>query len=146
MQSVAILILMATQTPDTLPSGDEVVARYIEVKGGKTLLQSITSYRLRGEIRIDGETTSAFEIFQGKNRHVTINTLKDGSQTSHGTDGKHAWYIDQSGEAVAIKGEERLNYIRHYSTLHETLEWERQFEHIRCVRLTPIDGQGIVLK
>lgn len=141
--TAVILIAIASQTPGTLPSGEEIVDRYVEAKGGKKLLESITSYRTVGEIRIDGEVTAKIQTYQRKNQHLTINRLSDGTQTSHGTNGTTAWYVDKTGTAKAIEGEDGLNYIRHHSTLHEALEWKSQFEHIRCIRLTPIDGQAV---
>lgn len=142
MPTTVIFIVIVAQTLDTLPSGEEIVARYIEAKGGKAHLESITSFRTLGEIRIDGEVTSKNQTFQRKNCHLTINTLNDGTQTSHGTNGKLAWYVDKTGVAKALEGDEGLNYIRHFSTLHEAFEWKRQFDQISCVRLTPIDGQA----
>lgn len=139
---MAILALvLVTLAPQELPTGAEVVARYIEAKGGQELLRKTRSYRLLVEIHIDGKKTADSEVLQAKNRHLTINTLADGSTTTHGTDGKTAWYIDPEGKVHYLKGPQLVDYLRHYTTVHEALEWPKQFTKIDCVSRKRIGGK-----
>lgn len=141
---MAILaIVLASLGARDLPTGPEVVARYVEAKGGQQLLRKTTSYRLRVEIHIDGKKSADSEVLQAKNRHLTINTLADGSTTTHGTDGKTAWYIDPEGKVHQLKGSQLADYLRHYTTVHEALEWPKQFTKIECINRKQINGKEV---
>ncbi len=136
-----LAIVLATVCGQELPTGTDVVARYVKAKGGEKLLQKTTSYRLLVEIHIDGKKFADSEILQAKNRHLTTNTLADGSTTTHGTDGKTAWYIDAEGMVYRLKGPQLTDYLRHYTTVHEALEWPKQFAKIDCVGRKQIHGK-----
>jgi hypothetical protein len=137
----ALTLALATFCAQELPTGASVVDKYVKAKGGAPLLKKTTSYRLLVEIYIDGKKTADSEVMQAEGRHLTINTLLDGSTTSHGTDGKAAWYIDQVGVIRHLKGPQLADYLRHYTTVHEALKWPRQFASIRCVGRKKIQGQ-----
>lgn len=70
-----LILALASLVPQKLPAGSDVVARYVEAKGGTSLLKKTTSYRLLVEIYIDGKKTTDSEVLQAKGRHLTINTL-----------------------------------------------------------------------
>ena len=67
--------------------------------------------------------------------------MADGSTTTHGTDGKTAWYIDAEGMVYRLKGPQLTDYLRHYTTVHEALEWPKQFAKIDCVGRKQIHGK-----
>lgn len=127
---------------DDLPAGDEVVARYVKVKGGEQRLRETTSYRMLMEIRVDGEKTTDSEILQAKGRHRTTHTLPDGSQIAHGTDGETVWYTGPDHKPRLLEGDEKAEYLRHHVTLHESLEWKDHFPAIECKRQADVDGRA----
>ena len=130
--------------PNSRPTAESVIARFVEAKGGKEKLSSILNYSLSGVIEIinEGEQTEVgkFQIYQTDGQSLTRITLTDGSVVSHGTDGKIAWSISEHGTASVLKGQEASDFIRHHKTLHGSLAWPEQFETIRYVGDKTIDG------
>ena len=134
------LLLLAAQVLSTaafqsndLPTGTEIIERYVRAKGGEELLRKTRNYQIETEIWIDGKKTATTQMFQAPNRHLTINTLVDGSTTQHGTDGKRAWLVAADGSVTDLQGDQLRDYLAHYSTVHEALEWSKQYEKINCV-------------
>ncbi|MCR9199702.1 MAG: hypothetical protein NXI04_13740 [Planctomycetaceae bacterium] len=143
MVSIHLLLMLLVQAPeDETPTGPEVVARYVKAKGGEQRLRETTSYRLQLEIRVDGEKTTDSEILQTKGRHRTTHTLPDGSQLAHGTDGRTVWYTGPDLRSRQLDGEEKAEYLRHHSTLHESLEWKDHFPVIECKGRAEVDGRA----
>ncbi|MCH2182462.1 MAG: hypothetical protein MK108_10695 [Mariniblastus sp.] len=142
-----ILILSITcalsQQPVTAqeenPSAQSVIERYVQAKGGQETLAKIKNYTIKGEVISEGEVVGKFEIFQAPNLHLSINRFPNGSKRTHGTDGKIAWQIDTQGQPKILTGQEARDYMRHYSTLHEALNWRKQFETIEYVKETTLD-------
>ncbi|MEP3477723.1 MAG: hypothetical protein ABJZ55_00605 [Fuerstiella sp.] len=137
---VILLFVLASVCLQELPTGSDVVANYVEAKGGTAALQQVTSYRLLLETRLNGKKTADTEVLQSGNRHFTEHTLPDGSKTSHGTDGKVAWLTDQQGLGYRLKGTSLQEYLRHNTTMHEALAWPTQYAKIECVGTEKIDG------
>lgn len=141
MAGINLLLMLLLQPPEhKTPTGPEVVARYVNAKGGEQRLRETTSYRMRMEIRVDGEKTTDSEILQAKGRHRTTHTLTDGSQLVHGTDGQTVWYQGPDGRSRQLEGDEKAEYLRHHSTLHESLEWKDHFSVIECRGRADVDG------
>ena len=137
---VILPFVLASVCLQELPTGSDVVAKYVEAKGGTALLKQVTTYRLLLETRLDGKKTASTEALQSGNRHLTEHTLSDGSKISHGTDGKVAWFTDKQGLGYRLKGAQLQDYLRHNTTMHEALAWPTQYPKIECVGTQQIDG------
>ncbi|HBV63409.1 MAG TPA: hypothetical protein DEF45_10350 [Rhodopirellula sp.] len=112
------------------PKAESVISRFIRAKGGESALKKIRDYAITGEVVAGERVVGTFEIFQAANRHLTIDHFPDGSSRRHGTDGKIAWNIGVDGKATILDGQESRDYMRHYETMHESLEWQQQFTAI----------------
>ena len=119
-------------------TAQSVIDQYIQAKGGQQTLAKIKNYIIKGEVILKGEVVSKFEIYQAPNLHLSIDRFPDGSKRTHGTDGKIAWQIDIKGQPKILTGQAARDYIRHYSTLHEALNWTKQFKTIEYVKETAL--------
>jgi hypothetical protein len=120
----------ALDAQETVPSAETVIEKFITAKGGESALRKIKNYTIKGKVYSKQEVVGEFEIYQAANRHHSIERFPDGSTRKHGTDGKLAWQINADGEPALLKGQQARDYIRHYETLHESLEWTKQFDAI----------------
>jgi hypothetical protein len=112
------------------PEAESVISRFVQVKGGEAALNKIRDYTIKGDVVSGTETVATFEIYQAPNRHLSIDRFPDGSVRQQGTDGNIAWTLGADGTASILQGQEARDYMRHYATLHESLEWKKQFEAI----------------
>ena len=133
--------LSSDETSTDLPDGAAVVEAFVKAKGGTRQLRQTTSYRLQLEVRVDGRVSAQTEILQTSGRHRTTHTLPDGSRLTHGTDGKVGWYSGPDGKVWFLQGEELAEYLRHNTTLHESLEWKDHYPEIRCTGRVKVDGK-----
>ena len=120
---------------ESSPTAESVIEKFIAAKGGESSLRKIKNVSIKGSVFSNDEKVGAFEIYQAANRHLSINRFPDGSSLRHGTDGKLAWEIDVKGKPTLLEGQRARDYIRHYETLHESLEWSKQFN------VDPVCGQ-----
>ena len=119
-------------------TAQSIIDQYIQAKGGQETLAKIKNYTIKGEVISKGEVVSKFEIHQAPNLHLSIDRFPDGSKRTHGTDGKIAWQIDIKGQPKILTGQSARDYMRHYSTLHEALNWTKQFKNIEYVKKTSL--------
>ncbi len=112
------------------PKADAVISSFIRAKGGESALKKIKDYTIKGEVVSSNKVVGTFEIFQAGNRHLSIDHFPDGSSRQHGTDGKIAWNLDVDGNASILDGQDARDYMRHYGTMHQSLEWKNQFAAI----------------
>ena len=117
-------------TAHVSPKADAVISSFVRAKGGESALTKIKDYTIKGEVVSGNKVVGTFESFQAANRHLSIHRFPDGSSRQHGTDGKIAWNLDVNGNPSILNGQEARDYMRHYETMHESLEWKNQFAAI----------------
>ena len=125
------------------PQVKSVISRFVRAKGGKSVLENVKNYTIKGEVVSGTDTVGTFEIWQAANRHLSIDHFPDGSSRSHGTDGKIAWRLDVDGKPSILQGQDARDYVRHYASLHESLEWTKQFATILYAGKKQIDNQSV---
>lgn len=136
MNYFAILILCLTfqqaehAAQEPALTAEAVIQKYVAAKGGKSALRKIKNYVIKGRVISGNEVLGKFESYQAASRHLSIDHFPDGTSRRHGTDGTHAWRIDVKGKPTLLTGQEARDYIRHYKTVHESLEWFKQFDAI----------------
>ena len=126
---LAILQLPA-DAQEQAPTAASVIEEFVVAKGGEAAIRKIKNYSLKGKVLSKGKVLAEFEIHQAANRHLSIDRFPDGSMRQSGTNGKLAWRIERDGTPNLANGQEARDYIRHNSSLHESLEWQKQFDAI----------------
>lgn len=94
---------VAPQAANALPSGRDVIARYVEAIGGAEAIAGTTSWRARGTFELPGQgITGTLDILSARpaRSRVTLEVPGVGTIES-GYDGEVAWIIDPvSGPAL----------------------------------------------
>ena len=130
MTTSIVLCCLALQAHADPITADSIIAKYVEVKGGRESLEKIRNVVMKGAEYANGEKIGTYECYQAPNRNLMILRFLEGTEERHGTDGKIAWRIDKHGKPTVLSGLEAQEYIRQYSTVHEALAWKRQFKNI----------------
>jgi len=80
----------------TLPTGREIVSRFVTAIGGEAAYKAIKSIRARGEVRIAAQgITGALELVAARPARMRNRVTVTGIGTiEQGYDGKHAWSIN----------------------------------------------------
>jgi uncharacterized protein (DUF1330 family) len=115
---------------ESTPTAESVIEKFIVAKGGEPALRKIKNCTIKGTVLSKNEIVGEFETYQAAGRHLSIDRFPDGTTRRHGTDGTVAWQIDVSGKATILKDQEARDYIRHNATMHESLEWPKEFNAI----------------
>lgn len=125
------------------PSAEVVLDKFTKAKGSLSVSTRLKNKTIKGIVVSDGKTIGEFESHQAPKRHLSIDRFPDGSKRSHGTDGKIAWRIDVNGNPTVLEGQESRDYIRHYESLQESLEWRRQYRAIHDAGVKTISGEDM---
>lgn len=112
------------------PTAKSVIEKFIAAKGGDSALRKTKDCTITGKVFSNNKIVGELETYHAANRYLSIHRFPDGTTRRHGTDGKLAWRIDVHGNPSLLKGQEARDFIRHNSTMHESLEWTKQFDTI----------------
>ena len=90
------LVAQRPAAPPPLPTGRQVVQRYVAAIGGESAFKRVTSIRLRGRFEITGQNiTAEFEQVSARPDKLLMRAEITGvGHTEQGYDGKTAWSID----------------------------------------------------
>ena len=130
-----LLILLAVpslfgQTSASLPTVDQVLAKFVEGAGGKAALQKITSRYVKGILEYVGEgTTQNIEIYKkAPNRYFRLNTTLDGPY-KEGFDGSVGWSI-YPGETLRVLSGAELSRFKRNSDLYLELKLKEHLPNL----------------
>ena len=92
-----------------LPSGREVIQRYVAAIGGEAALKSVQSLRRRGRFEITGQNITAdFEELSARPDKLLLRADIAGlGHTEQGVDGDVAWTVDPQTGPKLLKDRER---------------------------------------
>ena len=131
------------ETAQISAEAEAVLEKFIEAKGGRDALEKIENYHFTADLLVDGQKAAMVDVFQAVNRNLYIERLTDGSVRKSGTDGEIAWRVESDDEVQILTGQERRDFMRHNSTIHESLEWINQYESIFHVDKKTIQNQEV---
>jgi hypothetical protein len=105
--AAAVLLLSAQRSP--LPSGREIVQRYVAAIGGEAALKSVKSLRRRGRFEITGQNiTAEFEELAARPDNLLLKADIAGvGHTEQGVAGGVAWTVDPQTGPRLLKDRER---------------------------------------
>ena len=133
------------ETAQISAEAEAVLEKFIEAKGGRDALEKVKNYHYAADLVVDGQKVAKIKGFQAANRNLmTIERLTDGAVVrKSGTDGEIAWRVESDGEVQILTGQELRDFMRHNSTVHESLEWINQYESIFHVGKKTIQNQEV---
>lgn len=145
MEIICLLLMgLQAQRAAQLPTGDEVVARFITAQGGEQRLRATKSLRLSAEVRLlkqvhlwtsgtpPWKKLSDLQVLQTHRKHRAEHTRTDGSRLVDATDGDRAWHIDEDGHTRFLKDTELSQHLRQHTAVHDCLWWSQRYVDIRC--------------
>jgi hypothetical protein len=144
----AVLIAQATETQsDTaadkvdLPSGQEVIDKYLEALGGREALGKLKSSRMSGELSVAGMTADIHILRKRPDKFVVKVDLGENGKVHQGTDGKHAWNLSPQG-ARLLEGEEKAEMMKR-ADFDEELHLDKYYKTIECTGIEDdnLDGK-----
>ena len=131
------------ETAQISAEAEAVLEKFIEAKGGRDALEKIENYHYTADLLVDGQKAAMVDVFQAANRNLYVERFTDDSVRKSGTDGETAWRVHADGEAQVMTGQERRDFMRHNSTVHESLVWINQYESIFHVGKKTIQNQKV---
>jgi hypothetical protein len=91
-------IALEATPAQTLPSGREVIIRYVAAIGGSSAWTKLSSIRAKGTIELPDGTTGTFEVLNGRPARTVTRAVITGIGTiEEGYDGKVGWSIAPDG-------------------------------------------------
>lgn len=144
MKPFLSFLLAATLTlAAELPSGETILARYIESTGGEESYRALKSQSIRATIEFVGQgikgTTLTHTISPGRTR-TQMELSGIGKIEAGGIDGL-VWEASAVQGPRILKGEERAFQIR-LSDLRALLHWQQYFDSLTTEAEESIDGQA----
>jgi len=130
-------------TPDELPTGEAVIARYVEVTGGRAAYQKIHGSISKGTMSLVAQnlkgSMTVYESEPGK--QVTIVDFPGIGTMQEGTDGKIAWSSSALEGARLKEGEEKAMAMRAASSEAKFLDWKKLFKSVETAAIEDVDGK-----
>jgi hypothetical protein len=126
---------------EPLPSVDEVLARFVEVTGGRAAHERIVSWQMRGTIEMPsvGVKGTVSAISAAPRRSHTVMELAGLGTHEMGTDGEVVWEISPMTGNRVLEGEERNVTLRD-ATFHADLNWSDVFSEAVVESRGEVDG------
>lgn len=134
------LFLMAA---DDLPTGEAVLARYIEATGGRTAYAQIHGHIAKGTMampaqNIKGDMTM-YESEPGK--QVVVIDFPGIGKAEEGTDGKIAWSASAMQGARLKEGDEKAAALRSAMGESKFLDWKKSYKSVVNAGMEDVEGK-----
>lgn len=143
------------QSPQKLPTVDDVLQRYIDATGGKDALLQHKSMTVHGRYQVPAAKLDIETVFYTKDGKLLWKAkLPGGASASSGYDGHTGWNVDGNGKATVQSGDEVRSVARDadmYYHLHVMKYFKsmevvdvREFNGRQCYHLKGITNWGRV--
>ena len=138
---LSLLACRILPAADTLPTGEAILDKYIEVTGGKAAYEKKVTEVSTGTLEFTGKGVKAhITSYQAApNKSYSVVEIEGIGKMEEGADGTVAW------ERSAIKGprlksgEEKAVSLRAANIQHD-VRWRDFFQKVECTGVEPIDG------
>lgn len=133
-----VFVLPALAQEEDLPSGAEVMDRYVQASGGKEAYTRIKSMVSKGTLTLAG-TKGTVEIYQQEPKQMyMVFNIPGVGKIETGTNGKVAWESNPLTGAKLLSGSEKAKLLR-TAALDSDYNWRNYFKSART------DGEEKVL-
>jgi len=131
-----------TAMGSALPTGEEVLDRYLEVTGGKEAHAKVKNRVVEGTLEFVGMgIKSKLTAFNAEPNKVYIAMETEGlGLIEEGCDGDIVWSNSLMQGPQILKGDVRASKLRTYR-MNRELHWRELFERVECVGLETAEGQ-----
>lgn len=143
VMSLAVGCAEAAQAPAAgLPTGEAVIARYVDATGGRAAYAAIRNRVVHGTMEIPSAGVAvAVTVFQAKPSHIytVVESGQSGRIESGVADGV-AWEISPQRGAIVKEGQERADALRD-AAFDRLVDWQTTFTRVECVGVEDVDGK-----
>ena len=136
---VACRVLCAA---DTLPTGEAILDKYLEVTGGKAAYEKKHTEISSAVMEFTGKGVKAnMTVYHAEpNNSYTVVEIEGIGKMEEGTNGAVVWERSALKGPRLKTGEEKEVSLR-ASNLHHDTRWRDYFKKVECTGVEPIDGQ-----
>ncbi|MEW6210650.1 MAG: hypothetical protein AB1631_19960 [Acidobacteriota bacterium] len=124
----AILALAQTPKPESLPSAEQIIDKYIQALGGRAAIEKITSRVAKGtiDVPVAGASGTVEAYLKAPGKGGSIASLSGLGEFLQGCDGKTAWTSDPFQGMRDLSGVE-LAAAKRESDIHDDLKYKQTF-------------------
>ncbi len=140
---ISFFLALLFFAPADLPTGETVIAKYIEATGGRQAYEQVHSTVAKGtmalpSVNIKG-TVTIYE--SAPSQQVSVVEIPGVGKVEEGTDGKIAWHYSALEGARLKEGEEKEAAIRAASSETKLLDWKKFYKSITTAGMEDVDGK-----
>lgn len=146
MPFVFLSVLMAAGSAvgksgtEDLPSGEEILDRYVKATGGMEAYEALKNRVSRGTLDVMGIKGSITTYEAMPNRSLTVMELPGFGEDKSGTVDQIAWELSTMNGARLCEGEERESSLRMAALAQEAF-WRNHFEKAECAGKERVGAQ-----
>ena len=129
---------------ERLPSGEQIMDRSIEARGGRAEFDKLKTRISKGVMEVAGGAgprkgpTTVWEAAPNK-RYLLVN-LEEIANIQGGSDGQVYWELSGPGGATVFEGEAKAQKQRE-NTFNALVHWKELYQKAECVGFEEIDGR-----
>lgn len=138
-----LLFALLLFAPEDLPKGEDVLAKFVEVTGGRAAYEQIRGSIAKGTMTISGQnlkgTMTIYESAPAK--QVTLVEFPGIGRMEEGTDGTIAWSNSFLEGARLKLGEEKAMAMRAANSQAKFLNWKKLYKSVETMGVEDVDGK-----
>ena len=129
--------------PEDLPKGEEVLARYVQVTGGRAAYQQVHGSIAKGTMALTAQNVKgSMTVYEAEPmKQVTVVEFPGIGRMEEGTDGTIAWSSSALEGARLKQGEEKAMALRAANSQAKFLDWKKLFKSVETVGVEDVDGK-----
>jgi hypothetical protein len=129
--------------PEDLPKGEDILARYVAVTGGRAAYEKVHGSIAKGTMSLTAQNLKgSMTVYESEPmKQVTVVEFPGIGRMEEGTDGSIAWSTSAMEGARLKQGEEKAMALRAANSEAKFLDWKRLFKSVETVGVEDVDGK-----
>lgn len=140
---ITFLLAFFLLAADPLPTGETVLAKYLEATGGMAAHEKIHGSISKGTMALASQnikgTVTVYESDPGK--QVVVIEFTGIGKIEEGTNGTIAWSSSALQGARLKEGDEKAAALRSANASNKFLDWKKFYKSVETVGLEDVDGK-----
>jgi zinc protease len=141
---ITYLIALFFLAADTLPTGEAVLAHYVEATGGRAAYEKIHGHIEKGSMAMPAQNIKgAMTMYESEpGKQVVVIDFPGIGKAEEGTDGKIAWSASAMQGARLKEGEEKAAALRSAMSETKFLDWKKAYKSVEMAGVEDVDGKA----
>jgi len=136
-------LIASAYADDKLPSGEELIEKYIAATGGRAAYEKVKSRTVQATLAVPAQKMSGQVIVYQKSPGLYLETatVAGAGTEQRGYDTKTGvgWSTSDMSGVRLVKGDE-LDHLRREADLQGDLDWKKQYSDAKTVGVEPVNG------